>query len=69
MKSVHVSIIYTRTSNKESVTFLNQVNLQEIDIMSFKPSYIGQTRDELRFSSQLGWLATLAFAIVLWAAG
>lgn len=32
--------------------------------MSFKPSYKGLTREELRFNTELGWLAALSFAIV-----
>lgn len=33
--------------------------------MSLKPSYgKGQSRDELMFASELGWLAALSFAIV-----
>jgi hypothetical protein len=37
----------------------------EIAIMSLKPSYgKGQSRDELMFASELGWLAALSFAIV-----
>jgi hypothetical protein len=31
--------------------------------MSFETSYKGLTREELRFSSELGWLGVLAFAI------
>lgn len=38
--------------------------MQEVAIMSFRPSYKGQTRAELRFASELGWLAALSFAIV-----
>jgi len=39
--------------------------LMEVAIMSFKPSYKGLEREELRFNSELGWLAALAFAIVV----
>jgi hypothetical protein len=31
--------------------------------MSFKPSYKGLEREELRFTSELGWLAAISFAI------
>ena len=33
--------------------------------MSLKPSYKGQTREELRFASELGWLTALSFAIIM----
>jgi c-di-GMP-binding flagellar brake protein YcgR len=40
-------------------------SLQEGAIMSFESSYKGQTREELRFASELGWLAAASFAIVI----
>lgn len=33
--------------------------------MSLKPSYKGLEREELRFNSELGWLAALSFAVIV----
>jgi hypothetical protein len=33
--------------------------------MSLRPSYKGLNREELRFSSELGWLAALSFIVVV----
>jgi hypothetical protein len=36
---------------------------QEVAIMSLRPSYKGQTREELRFNSELGWLTAMSIVI------
>ena len=33
--------------------------------MSFEPSYKGLEREELRFTSELGWLASASLVIIL----
>jgi hypothetical protein len=39
--------------------------LQDIAIMGFRPSYKGQTREEHRVTTDIGWLAAVSVVIVM----
>jgi len=58
------SIIPIRCAVTFNASHFASKPLQEDEIMSFESAYKEQGRDELLFTSELGWLGLVSFAVI-----